>query len=219
MKSLHIAMVCAAAIAAPAQAAVIVNSELALAQGMIVTSDGQRVQQTIAFAPITIRPGETFEFNLVFTGGAALSMIDDPDYPAVRSEIIFADLEFADNISRTINYSMRLDDVRGDFLDGITGQTFATRSSGPNLSTPFPFNLTNSNFSFSGVHWAGTLSGGSAAVTISSYVFDVAADQLQVVQNPTAAVPEPATWAMLVSGFGGVGMLVRRRRSPKIRAA
>lgn len=29
----------------------------------------------------------------------------------------------------------------------------------------------------------------------------------------TAAVPEPATWAMMIMGFGGMGALVRRRKS------
>lgn len=30
--------------------------------------------------------------------------------------------------------------------------------------------------------------------------------------SPTAVVPEPATWAMLVGGFGGVGFAIRRRK-------
>lgn len=30
-----------------------------------------------------------------------------------------------------------------------------------------------------------------------------------------SAVPEPATWAMLVLGFGGVGAVIRRRRAPR----
>lgn len=30
--------------------------------------------------------------------------------------------------------------------------------------------------------------------------------------EPTAGVPEPATWSMMILGFGGVGALVRRRR-------
>ncbi len=29
---------------------------------------------------------------------------------------------------------------------------------------------------------------------------------------PTGAVPEPATWAMMLAGFGLVGATVRRRR-------
>ena len=31
-----------------------------------------------------------------------------------------------------------------------------------------------------------------------------------------AAVPEPATWAMMLLGFGGIGMAMRRRRRPAL---
>ena len=31
--------------------------------------------------------------------------------------------------------------------------------------------------------------------------------------SPNGAVPEPATWAMMIIGFGGVGAMVRRRRA------
>lgn len=31
--------------------------------------------------------------------------------------------------------------------------------------------------------------------------------------SPSGAVPEPATWAMMIVGFGGVGAMVRRRRA------
>ena len=30
----------------------------------------------------------------------------------------------------------------------------------------------------------------------------------------TGPVPEPATWAMMLLGFGGIGMAMRRRRRP-----
>ena len=29
-----------------------------------------------------------------------------------------------------------------------------------------------------------------------------------------AAVPEPATWGMMLFGFAGIGMAIRRRRRP-----
>jgi hypothetical protein len=32
------------------------------------------------------------------------------------------------------------------------------------------------------------------------------------IDNLTAAVPEPATWAMMVAGFGLIGTFTRRRR-------
>ena len=36
---------------------------------------------------------------------------------------------------------------------------------------------------------------------------------------PTGAVPEPGTWALLITGFGAVGMVMRRRRQPMASAA
>ena len=35
----------------------------------------------------------------------------------------------------------------------------------------------------------------------------------------TPAVPEPATWAMMIAGFGAIGVALRRRASPLRRAA
>jgi hypothetical protein len=32
----------------------------------------------------------------------------------------------------------------------------------------------------------------------------------------TGAVPEPATWAMMILGFGGIGFAMRRRRKPAL---
>jgi hypothetical protein len=32
--------------------------------------------------------------------------------------------------------------------------------------------------------------------------------------NVAAPVPEPATWAMMLLGFGAMGMVIRRRRKP-----
>lgn len=34
------------------------------------------------------------------------------------------------------------------------------------------------------------------------------------VLRPTSAIPEPATWGLMIVGFGGIGGLLRRRRAP-----
>lgn len=36
---------------------------------------------------------------------------------------------------------------------------------------------------------------------------------LPALVEPTATVPEPGTWAMLIAGFGFVGAALRRRRT------
>ena len=39
---------------------------------------------------------------------------------------------------------------------------------------------------------------------------------IQVLSGQIQAVPEPATWAMMLLGFGGIGMAMRRRRRPAV---
>ena len=51
------------------------------------------------------------------------------------------------------------------------------------------------------LQWSGTIA--------LDYTYDPA-----VAPPPVAAVPEPATWAFLVAGFGGIGAALRRRREP-----
>ena len=48
-----------------------------------------------------------------------------------------------------------------------------------------------------------TVSGGGQLTRITGYI-------------QTVAVPEPATWAMMLVGFAGIGMAMRRRRSPAL---
>lgn len=42
--------------------------------------------------------------------------------------------------------------------------------------------------------------------------FYAVGDEIEVVGDPTGAVPEPSTWAMMMLGFGGLGAAMRRRR-------
>jgi hypothetical protein len=37
-----------------------------------------------------------------------------------------------------------------------------------------------------------------------------------VFQNVTTAVPEPATWAMMLMGFGAIGFGLRRRKQMEL---
>ncbi len=56
--------------------------------------------------------------------------------------------------------------------------------------------------------------------TYSNIIFGSGqAATLRISLAPTAAVPEPATWAMMLIGFGGIGAAMRRRRRTIARLA
>ena len=54
--------------------------------------------------------------------------------------------------------------------------------------------------------------------TIDYYVPDNAGGVALDISSAVAAVPEPATWAMFLTGFGAIGALARRRRPSAVLA-
>ena len=68
----------------------------------------------------------------------------------------------------------------------------------------------NQNYLISG----GTFSGIMVSSTSPISVFQVKQNSYQLAGTPPppGSVPEPATWAMMLLGFGGIGMAMRRRR-------
>jgi hypothetical protein len=111
----------------------------------------------------------------------------------------------------------------------FTFNNFGTNSSGPGAST-FTATLgdryVSSGFigdvfpgsgGFSPVSVPGTLSAlvlDNGTGGTDNWIFDVGSITY------TTAVPEPATWALIMSGFGGVGLLgCLRRRRPAAKAA
>lgn len=78
-------------------------------------------------------------------------------------------------------------------------------------SVEFP-NAGDGNQSAPGTNGLFTVVGDSTGETFLSITLASERNSFEIDNLATAVVPEPATWAMLVAGFGLVGFAMRRRR-------
>ena len=107
------------------------------------------------------------------------------------------------------------------FNTGISGISFFMGSPDDYNKIEF-FNGVQSVGSFSGAQFTGPPANGDQSlgerITFYFNGQNVTEARFTSTQNSfefdrIAAVPEPATWAMMLMGFGGLGAMIRRRRS------
>jgi hypothetical protein len=96
---------------------------------------------------------------------------------------------------------------------------FNGTGSGYSPANIFSITGQNSTDSDNGLQMAwsiGTLRAGQSAVVNYDYVFG--ADQSTVTAPAPGGVPEPATWALMLVGIGGIGAAMRNRRQRLVAA-
>ena len=64
--------------------------------------------------------------------------------------------------------------------------------------------------------FGGTLNGEPINSAPATFTFSTQGGQSTTFSATTVAVPEPGTWALMLLGFGGIGMAMRRRRRPAL---
>lgn len=66
--------------------------------------------------------------------------------------------------------------------------------------------------------FGGSLGGVAITPTLGNFVFSTQGGTLTTFSATATAVavPEPATWALMLLGFGGMGMVLRKRRRPAL---
>lgn len=97
--------------------------------------------------------------------------------------------------------------------------TTESQGSGTLFSTGSTLNLSTGvgNLLFGNIDFGTLLSTGSSSANILSGAdnsINFTATGGSGTLSLTAAVPEPATWAMMLVGFGAVGFSMRRKRTP-----
>jgi hypothetical protein len=208
------AALAAVAVAASSPAmADIVQVDPSTIQGTLVHNDGAEVTSAEPVAQLGINSG----VGVHFTGTTA----GDPDLLRLQNgqgqaEITGAEITSGGtpNDTYAIN-SLNIFLDNHDLYDFIELSLFGTGT--------VNFTLTDdagTNFFFSGLLGTGENKFGFEAIngqSISNLLFNVTGGsvtnvrQVRIGQN-AAAVPEPATWAMMLLGFGAVGYSTRRRR-------
>lgn len=123
----------------------------------------------------------------------------------------------------------------GQFCSGTCGTIadIASLAIGPQSLSPFyvltdgvTFSLTNItfidrstsgflNFTGTGI-FSGNIGGTAFDPTPGIFSFSTQGNGVTTFSASTTAVPEPATWGLMLLGFAGMGLALRRRRRPAL---
>jgi hypothetical protein len=107
----------------------------------------------------------------------------------------------------------------GAAATSYSGTQFGIQNLGSGLEVDVPAGYTSGS-AISGTSTFLSQSFASLELVPGQYVYTGPNDEIIVNIGPvSSAVPEPSTWAMMLLGFGAVGIAVRRQRRSKLQAA
>ena len=178
------------------------------AKGLTATFDGQLTSRT------TANPSGTTDYGVFAVApapydGNGYYAIGGIGTDGVQSALTLMGKQAFSNISFFVGSLDAYNTVQLLDATGTAIETYTGYAMGGGVSIPFPGNQSpedNRRVTFTGTD--GTVFYGAKFYNLG----DTSAFEFDNVSF-TAAVPEPATWAMMIMGFGMVGFAARRRRS------
>ena len=195
----------------------------------VVGATALALGSTAANAAVTIGVGSQMSIggNAQLNGGATASQATSIDFLVMPGAVPGATPGTVTNYIGTGTFA-------GQSCSGLCGSIndIASLTVGAS-ATPFftltdgvIFSLTNitsidrsvSNIlTFQGTgSFSGTLGGDIINPSQGSFVFTTQGGSLTTFSATAVAVPEPATWALMLLGFAGIGVTLRRRRRPAL---
>jgi hypothetical protein len=198
---------------------------VALAAIAVIALTGSAQASVIPFLDSVTADGSNFKFS--YTGqlapdqgvrnGSELVIVDFAGY--VPGTVFSSLSNVTASVSNTLPSGLLL---TPGFTDNSSIPDLVFTYTGPNFQTTGgPFSaITN----FSGLSAVSTLGGMGAGSFSAMAVTNVGAlsgtDAFNVGQvNVPSAVPEPASWALMLIGFSGLGLALRRRKGRFLAAA
>lgn len=205
------------ALTTPASAALVLIQDPSLAQSHTIQifSDGVQSGDKEVFGHLEEKGvnGAGFRFttpasNIAASGGQGHISVTGPFHELLvaptNSSIVLTELKFNFDVQCCV---ARKPDFFADvFADDILVGTVQLRNS----SNPYLL-VGNAGETFHSVRFVGWE---DAQRTISASFRDISQFETVATQGASAAIPEPATWALMILGFGLASAMLRRQRRP-----
>jgi hypothetical protein len=166
--------------------------------------------------------------NVIVNGNPARVKIKTPPSDSEGAPPAFSDpagtpyLSILGGGSATINFASNVKGFQFDWgsIDTYNALTVVTTSGSFNVipGTSFPTQANGNQF-LPGTNGLFTVNRTSGTDRFVSITLTSAQNSFEIDNLAVSYVPEPATWAMLIIGFGLVGATVRRRRGIAATAA
>ena len=150
--------------------------------------------------------GDVVRGTMTFANGAVMTMMSEK----AEEFFYFAITNERKGIDRAVS-TLRFTGVTGSLLGG---NDFVEINGGGAVGPYIVRNLTDSSFSFTGFEYSIELAGSPNNNQGRFNAAGAGARRGSYTIPATPAVPEPATWAMMILGFGVAGAVLRRRRAP-----
>lgn len=206
------------------------TSRILAAAGVVAVATALACASSAAAAPITI---SSYVLTNVQPSGFGnwtydADTLNDGIIPNDQNDDMLLDLSINPSITFTLNGSYRITDIQilsnylpTNIIPGNTVSALVTIGANSAQVTTTGFGTLNPRSGLN-LNRTFTLSGALASTatttfTLSNFVADASFPTYtslgEIVVNGASATPEPASWALMISGFGIAGGMLRRRRT------
>ena len=171
-------------------------------------------------SPLSVSNGDSIDYKVSFLPGQGVNLTGTfGDFGLFEIALVSPS---SNGFALTAGSTLSLFDTSGNLI--TTALSPAGASFGINGFTSTQSNIVGGTFGPIAIPITGTIGAvefkdpnvsltQTATLTSQVLSFTATSGGFQVVSVPVKGVPEPATWAMLVMGFGGLGAVLRRRRT------